>query len=336
MGHAQYQPRSSCMEPDKPNRATDDLSSFLDMRDPQAVLAEVAHTSRLAYPGMDLSRIERALSDVVLLYKGEYPGWRECNTQYHDLKHTTDVFLATARLLHGLCLTGQGVSRGMAELALICALMHDAGYIQCEADIEGTGAKHTANHVERSADFMHDYMNGMRTFTEAEASSCANIIMSTKLSIRFSDIAYSSRDEEAGGRALFTADVLGQMADRIYLEKLLFLYREFSEAQVPGLEGEKSLLEKTVEFYSLIRERLVRDAMYSESVMRAHFKARWGMDEDFYSQGIDNNMSYLAEVLKKSHIVHYRSFLNREGMVNKLAQMEREERLASAMRMKKD
>ncbi len=55
---------------------------------------------------------------------------------------------------------------------------------------------------------------------------------------------------------LGSADLLGQMSDRAYLEKLLFLYKEFREAGIPGFNTEFDIIRKTVDFYEITVQRL--------------------------------------------------------------------------------
>jgi hypothetical protein len=84
-----------------------------------------------------------------LLFNGKYPGYSECNTKYHNLEHTISVALATARLVHGSHLEGHEFSPKNILLALVASLFHDAGLIQAEGDINGSGAKYTIGHEER-------------------------------------------------------------------------------------------------------------------------------------------------------------------------------------------
>ena len=53
------------------------------------------------YPGEDLAPLWRAFDDMKALFAGRYPGYLACDTLYHDLRHTLDMTLATARLIDG-------------------------------------------------------------------------------------------------------------------------------------------------------------------------------------------------------------------------------------------
>lgn len=43
-------------------------------------------------PAYDFSLARTAFNDVVMLFRGEYPGYCPIRTLYHDLRHTLDGF----------------------------------------------------------------------------------------------------------------------------------------------------------------------------------------------------------------------------------------------------
>jgi len=134
------------------------LSRIINMEDHQSVLGEVRTIVNMMFPEFDFDTVDRVFKDIVRLFRGEYPGYRKCNTEYHDLKHTTDAFLAMARLMHGASVSGESLTRKDVNLGLICALMHDTGYIQTLDDDIGTGAKYTRTDSKRSIVFMDKYI----------------------------------------------------------------------------------------------------------------------------------------------------------------------------------
>ncbi len=115
------------------------LSKLVDMDDPQIVLGEVKNILSMISPDFDCGPVSRVFADILRLFNGEYPGYRECNTPYHDLSHATDIFLAMARLIHGAVLAGEILDRDNITLGLISALFHDAGYIQKRVMIRALG-----------------------------------------------------------------------------------------------------------------------------------------------------------------------------------------------------
>lgn len=286
------------------------------MKNPQDILDEVRKIVCMRFSQFDFDAIGRVFKDIVRLFRGEYPGYRKCTTEYHDLKHTTDTFLAMARLMHGTLVGGENLTRENVNLGLICALMHDTGYIQTLDDDVGTGAKYIRTDSGRSIAFMENYMadNG---FSKEGFKDYAHILICTSLDTRVSEIHFVSRETELLGKMLGAADLLGQMADRTYLEKLLFLFYEFKEGGVTGYNTELDLLKKTVGFYTMIQKRFAHELDSMNKHMRYHFKARWNLDRDLYMEAIEKNIDYLTFILE-NHEKDYREHLKRGGIVEKL------------------
>jgi hypothetical protein len=130
-------------------------------------------------------------------------------------------------------------------------------------------------------------------------------------------IIFPSAEVEFLSKMLGTADLLAQMADRMYLEKLLFLYREFKEAGVGGYEDELDLLRKTVEFYDLIAHRLEILLDGNDRFMISHFESRWQINENLYQKSIEQHRNYLKHILEKSDS-DPRDYLRRGGVIEKI------------------
>lgn len=234
-----------------------ELAKLVNMDDPYSVLGEVRHVASMMYPQIELGPVERLFDDILRLFKGDFPGYRKCNTEYHDLQHTTDTFLASARLIHGAFISGHHFKERNIVLGLIAALMHDTGYIQTNNDDTGTGAKYTLQHISRSIDFMDNYFRGKHYYSVEDFDCCGKMLNCTGFSTKVGSIDFNSDETEVIGKILGTADLLGQMADRKYLEKLLFLYDEFVEGKVMGFENEFDLLKKTISFYDITKKGLL-------------------------------------------------------------------------------
>src|SRR5512146_2702136 len=134
------------------------LASLVDGQSPSEAFGEVRRTLAGILPGSDLDRLYRVFRDVRRLFEGRYPGYRGCNTRYHDFEHTTDTLLAMARLVRGAAVEGRSIDARAAHVGLAAALLHDTGYIQRTGDRGGTGAKYTASHIRRSIDFAREYL----------------------------------------------------------------------------------------------------------------------------------------------------------------------------------
>ena len=291
------------------------LSDFVDTMDPQAVLAEVKTTVRMAYPDLDLKFFSTAVDDAERLFGGRYPGYRRSNTKYHDLKHTLEVVLASARLLHGAYAAGRQVNPRTFRLGLLAALFHDVGLIQAEDDTAGTGAKYTIGHEKRSVRFVETYLENSG-YPADEILDIGRIISGTNLSQKFDDIPFGQEDLVLAGQILASADLLAQMADREYLEKLLLLFLEFQEAGLP-YDSMFDLLQRTHGFYAMATERQERILNGVYKYMAPHFAARWDMPRNLYAESIAQNMEYLKEVLQLGPD-NYLNKLNRGGIVQRL------------------
>ena len=292
------------------------IPKLVDMENPHAVLDEVRTIVCRTFPKFDFEPVERVFTEVVGLFRGECHGYGKCNTQYHDLKHTTDVLLAMARLIHGAILQGETLSPKNIALGLISALFHDTGYIQRWDDHSGTGAKYTLVHIRRSVEFMERYFtqNGS---SRTDFRHCANMLHCTGFSAKINEIRFENGAFEQLGKMLGTADLLGQMADRAYLERLLFLYYEFKEGQVGEYTSEFDLLRRTLGFCDTVKKRLGGELGSVNRYMISHFSNRWNIDRDLYEEAIEKNRDYLRYLLL-NHKKEYRDYLKRGGVVEKL------------------
>lgn len=276
---------------------------------------EAKKIASMMIPEFDVAAVTRAFIDVLRLFDGNYPGYRACDTQYHDLKHTTDTFLAMARIIHGATVMGHPTSEWNITLGLISALLHDTGYILADGE-EGPGARHTLIHIRRSIDFMDAYFAAMGLSTE-DVDFCRNILRCTGLDVKIDTIRFASNENEILGKMLGTADLLGQMADRAYLEKLPFLYDEFKIAGVPGIGSRLDFFRNTPKFFDMTMDRFQNELGGVSHYMRPHFRVRWGIDEDLYMSAIKRTMAYLKEVLECPPD-NCRTQLRRAGVIRNL------------------
>jgi hypothetical protein len=286
------------------------LSLMINMENPQGVFDEVKATVLMMFPEFAFDMLGLVFKDIVRLFHGEYPGYRRCTTQYHDLRHTTDTFLAMARLVHGAWAEGLHLTGAQANLGLVCALMHDTGFIQTLGDEAGTGAKYTRIHIMRSAAFMGNYLADNELPRE-DFKGYHDILRCTGLDTEIVKIHFDSSQIELLGKMLGTADLLSQMADRTYLEKLLYLFHELKEGGVQGYDSELDLLRKTPDFYAMAQKRFASELGGMNDYMRAHFKARWNLNRDLYREAIEKNINYLEFILEH-HEEEYREYLLRD------------------------
>ncbi len=294
------------------------LSDITDMESPTAVLKEVIRIYELMAPGERFDQIMHGWGFTIGLYEGRMDGYRACNTGYHDLKHATDTFLTMARLLHGASLTDLTVSPAIITTSLIAALLHDAGYIQRNDDIDGTGAKYTQAHVPRSMAFLSRHAQEIGVSGE-QLEMARMIICCTDLSLNINELEFPDSLTEKLGRLLMAADLLSQMSDRKYLEKLLFLYQEFKEANFGDYSSGRDLLLKTLGFYDYVEVLMGGMVMDSDIYLSAHFSVRWQVPVNLYKRSIDNQKNYLKDIIYRNDYEHER-YLKRGGIVKHIQQ----------------
>ena len=207
------------------------LANLVQMDSPEAVLDETVTIVGLFSEPTDIPAIRSAFHQTVSLYQGGWEDTKRCNTDYHDLKHVTDCFLALVRLMHGAAVAGIRMSSRQVYLGLVAALLHDVGYLQNRDDTLGTGAKFTTCHVRRGMDFVQRHFSAFG-IQESELHGCMAMIHCTDLNCDPASIPFPDPVTDQNGKMLATADIMAQMADRTYLEKLLFLFYELDEARI--------------------------------------------------------------------------------------------------------
>ncbi len=288
------------------------LSQLVDMSNPAAVLEEVKYNFILHYPIKEFFRVRLAFRDFLDFYDGRYPGYKACNTQFHDKTHITDSLLAISRLIDGYNIRnplGKLPVKSVVD-ALIATIFHDSGYIQTIDDKSGTGAKYMQVHLERSVAFVKKYFRELG-YNEKEALSAGNMIACTGSKDDISCVKYQNKVERILCHMLGTADIIGQMASRTYLEKLIFLYNEFKEGNVKGYPTELSVLEKTLGFYSEVKDKLKKYLKGMDKYAQVHFEKRYKINSNIYSIAIDAQMNYLKKILTTNK-EGYRSMLKRK------------------------
>lgn len=276
------------------------LSRLVDPGDPDRVLDEVLRMTDGILAPEERERLASVDRDVRRLFAGDWPGYAACDTRYHDLEHTTDTFLAMARLVHGAFLRPSPVLDGAtAFVGLVGALLHDTGYIRRRDDRSGTGARFTRTHISRSVAFAREYLPS-RGFPPGDVELCGKVLLCTGLETAIPSVDFRSEAEGAAGRMLGTADIVGQMASRRYPGKLPHLFREFVEAGLADGTGEAAFLAATPSFYRAVCERLDGELGGVHRFLRDHFRAWVGVDRDLCREAIEENVRFVRQVVLSS------------------------------------
>jgi hypothetical protein len=295
-----------------------DVTNKVDVEDADAVRDAVLALVAARYPGASLAPLHQAFDDIKALFSGRFPGYLPCDTPYHDLRHTLDMTLAMARLLDGhdrSVVEAERIGARRAILGVIVALLHDSGYLKraSEAHIEN-GAVFTKIHVSRSADFLMRYLPQLGYAEEAGAA--AKLVHFTGYEMDIDEILLHDPKDRLLGCLVGTADLLGQMSDRMYLEKCReFLYPEFVWGRVAretlsdGRETVRyaspdALMLQTPGFYEYVaRARMQTKLGGADRFAEAHFDGL-----NLYQSEIDRNMRFLKSAIEKADLKRLRRF----------------------------
>lgn len=286
-----------------------DVTNTVQVCNPAAVRDAVHELFAETFPGLSFDKLWLAFYDFERLFTGRFPGYKGCDTTYHDMQHTLDMTLALARLAVGYERSVEPADRlggGRAQMAVITSLFHDSGYIRHEVRDKdfSNGAEFTLYHVSRSADFLRRYLPELGMTKDVGISSM--IVHFTGYELDLDKIELDDPRDIICGHLIGTADLIAQMADRCYLEKCRDrLYNEFVVGGVavenarPGeymvrYKSGKDLLKKTPAFYQQVtRDRLNskfnRVYRYAEVLYGGH---------NPYIDAIKSNITHLVRVLQ--------------------------------------
>lgn len=207
------------------------MDSEIDTKHITAVEVEIQSAYRFMFPQGDRGFVSKVFGWAIDCFSGARAGYQAIDARYHDLEHTLQGSLCLARLLRGRHAAGAEpvLPQRTFELGILAILLHDTGYLKRADDTQGTGAKYTLIHVTRSTEFAAELL-GKEGFAPEDIKSVQNMIRCTGVNVDLSSIPFQSDAERIVGFALGTADLLGQMAARDYVEKLPVLYLEFEES----------------------------------------------------------------------------------------------------------
>jgi hypothetical protein len=286
-----------------------DVTNTVQVSSPERVRAAVAELFEALYPNDSFDPVWLAFHDFERLFRGLEPDYHGVDTSYHDIQHTLDMTLALARLIAGHEMSVERQDRlgaERAELAVVSALFHDAGYLRHKVrDREAiNGAEFTRFHVTRSGRYLEDYLP--RLGLERFVPVVSRIVHFTGYELNIDQIELDDPKDSVVGHLLGTADLVAQLADRCYLEKCRDrLYPEFviggvAIDEVSGgnevrYRSARDLLAKTLAFYqSSARRRLEHNFNRVYRYTEAFFERR----ENPYVLFIRKNLMFLTNVIE--------------------------------------
>lgn len=285
-----------------------DVTREIDLEDPAAVLSTIEGIFDRRF-GQEWPReaLAAGIRDLVSAYAGDYPGLLNCDTPYHDLRHTLDTTLAMARMIDGHEASrfrqGAPLEGELAVVGVVLAMFHDFGYLRRVGEEHLTGAQLVGVHEARGAEFAAAFLERVGLGKHACLS---RLIMATAFKENLDEL-FAAYHGAAVGLAcmLGSADVLSQLADRYYLERCRdFLFQEFVEGgldrvvQSDGVEcilyaSAEDLLRKTPWFFeSVIIKRLEYDLRGVYRYLDDHFSG-----QNPYVNSMFANITFLKELV---------------------------------------
>ena len=282
-----------------------DVTNTVNVTDSLSVGDAVVNIFLNLFPNARADTLLQAISYIARLYRGEHPGYAACDTGYHDMQHTLDVTLASARLLDGYERSqknGESLGEELFVFGILLALFHDSGYLR-KRGIEDTrcGAEFTLVHVSRSEQLLRNYLleTGMSTLAETAAQA----VHYTGYEIPAGRIQVPTPAHQTVGNLVASADILAQMSDRCYLEKCHDrLYTEFvlggiaSKRDEQGKEqvifaSPRDLVIKTPGFYRGATKRLNETLNGAYRYADKHFGG-----QNLYLEALEKNILFAEYV----------------------------------------
>jgi hypothetical protein len=286
-----------------------DVTNTVQVSDPAAVRNAVHALFAETFPGMSFDKLWLAFYDFERLFTGRYPGYKGCDTTYHDMQHTLDMTLALARLVAGYERSVEPPDRlgpARAQMAIITSLFHDAGYIRHEMRDQdfSNGAEFTLYHVSRSADFLRRYLPELGLARDVGIASM--IVHFTGYELDLDHIELDDPRDVICGHLIGTADLIAQMADRCYLEKCRD--RLYAEFVVGGVAVENASPGEYIVRYKSGTDLLMKTPMFYQQVMRERLNSKFNRvyryievlydGQNPYIDAIRNNITHLVRIIE--------------------------------------
>ena len=283
-----------------------DVTNTVNVTDSDSVGDAVENIFLNLFPHASVTTLRNAIDHITKLYHGELPGYAACDTGYHDLQHTMDVTLASARLIDGYERSqkkGDMLGEELVVFGILMALFHDSGYLRKRGIEEDRhGAEFTMVHVSRSEALLKNYLRGVGMGELAETA--ARVVHYTGYEIPVDRIQVSSPAYRAIGNLIASADILAQMSDRCYLEKCHDrLYTEFVLAGIARKTDEsgkeqvvfaspQDLVVKTPGFYRGAKKRLNETLNGAYRYAEKHFGG-----QNLYLEALERNILFAEYVV---------------------------------------
>ncbi len=289
-------------------RAQYDVTNTVDLSSVSAVRTEVRALFEFTWPNASFDQLWLAFYDFERLFNGLMAGFEGCDTVYHDMQHSLDMVLCTARLLAAHdrdTATNRQLGPEKATIGMIVALFHDSGYLRDSNDEQVlNGAEYTQWHVARSADFLRSYLP--RIGLSSALNIATELVHFTGYEKDPDDIELEDPKDYLLGHMIGSADLLVQMADRCYLEKCRDrLYPEFVLAGIAIADDDSGnkrviyqsgvdLLRQTPGFF---RDVALKRLNNTFGKVYRHLESLYE-GRNPYMESIEKNIRYLERIIQ--------------------------------------
>lgn len=251
--------------------------------------------------GRALPRLKRLLHDVEDLYAGRWPSHEPCEVPYHDFAHALDAAVAVARMAAGWNRShpGERFSKELFCSMVAAGLFHDSGYIKDKGDHDGRGGKFTITHVQRGMAIAADYLKKRRWPAWAVRFVYNAISLTDYRREPEVDELFAHRQELAAAQIIPTADLIAQIADNRYIEKIDGLFAEFKEMYerqdqrqlaaggTPVFRSAQEIRDGVISFY----EHFVAPRLDKFGHMDQYLTVYFGSNRNPYHENIAANLS---------------------------------------------
>jgi len=270
--------------------------SLLDFSNTADVRSLARERHQYLYGAPDDGYIDEYMDAIEDLFAGRHPGFQPMDTAYHDITHTLQATLCLVELIYHRSYSDATprIEAHDFRRALVAALFHDIGYLKTVGDTEGTGAKFTHVHEQRSCMLARGFLE-QRGWNDDDIRFVENLISATGPRADLTQIEFRSAVERTLGQAVCTADYVGQMSDPRYPDKLEVLFAEFAESYryqgIPPAEwlfpDYGALLRSTPDFWATF----VRHKMDVECAGQWQYLEHPVSGENPYLEAIERNLA---------------------------------------------
>lgn len=144
-------------------------------------------------------------------------------------------------------------------------------------------------------------LDGIDQFIEIGGDESEFDFIDQDFSIDPDRLFFHSAEMQLAAFAVGTADILAQMADRYYLERLPFLFLEFQEAGLDVHNSPQELMQQTSKFYhDVVIDRLAHSFGNVTRYLKIHFRERWAMEENLYLVNMKKNIKYMQYIIAQT------------------------------------